>query len=118
MLLNDRLNMYICFQLLSNNSLSVDKTNGKFGSHGNRKREWGGEHASNDFKRNRADLASGTFGRLKTTEVILNLAKQENWILLGIKKTEGKFNLQGRPQRFGNWQQKLLQNWAKCGVRG
>ena len=100
--------MYICFQLLSNNSLSVDKTNGKFGSHGNRKREWRGEHGSNDFKRMRADLATVTFGRLKTTEVILNLAKQENWILIGIKMTEAKFNLQGRPQRFGNWQQKIL----------
>ena len=108
MLLNDRLNMYICFQFLSNNSLSVDKTNGKFGSHGNRKREWRGEHGSNDFQRMRADLATVTFGRLKTTEVIPNLAKQENWILIGIKKTEAKFNLQGRPQRFGNWQQKTL----------
>lgn len=28
----------------------MDKANGKFGSHGNRKREWGGEHASNDFR--------------------------------------------------------------------
>ena len=80
-MLNDRLNMYICFQLLSNNSVSVAKTNGKFGSHGNSKREWGGEQGSNDFKRMRADLAAVTFGRLKTTEVILNLAKQENWVL-------------------------------------
>lgn len=45
------------------------------------KENGGGEQGSNDFKRMRADLAVVTFGRLKTTEVILNLAKQENWVL-------------------------------------